>query len=382
MVFHRKEFLIKGIGLIILTLIFFNSCQRNQDPMAWVPLGEISVSNFLEEFLEKGLIEIDDNPYESNDSIIFYTIGGDNKLKSSLSVNPGRYKFEKVNSVEFFFGSDSVKGFIEEMIYKPGKGGIGSEKLDSVIEQYKKWYGEPDLTFSESEFFSEIYKVIEAKENQKELAKKGKLAGAFSVMYGVSHYLVWEQEGFNFMISYRENNGDSLFSFNTIRYELKGFQDILEKEKKDVLKRANLNDYIDLSLNLDSFTEAQFPYTDRLNLSAIGIGHKLPEEERDIRRFKFDAIFKNEYGDLILIIPDVDLELESPLQSPSSGLFRKTSGGYSYSVFFNRNNSNGQDYEKLRRLREQKVSSGNFSDIKIEYEITAIIFEDGEVIKK
>ncbi|MBA4302199.1 MAG: hypothetical protein C0433_19160 [Cyclobacterium sp.] len=378
--FNRKDFSVSAFGIIVLLIFFLNACQNKQDPMASIPLGEISGSEFLEKFLKQGLIEI--NSFEDTDSLITYKIGTDKQFQSTLWVNPGRYKFQKVNSVEILFGSDSVSGFLEEMIYKPGEGDLEREKLNSVIDQFKNWYGEPHITFSHSELFSEIYKVIEVNKNQNEGAKRGKLAGAFDAMYGISRYLIWQLDGYNLMISYRENEDDSLSSLNTIRYEVNRFEDILKKEKEKVLKSAVLNDYIDMSLNLDPFTEAQFPYTDRLNLSAIGIGHKLPEEERDIRRFKFDAIVKNEYGDLILLIPDVDLELDSPLQSPSSGLFRKTSGGYSYSVFFNRNNSNGQDYEKLRRLREQKISSGNFSDIKLEYEITAIIFEDGEVIKK
>lgn len=370
-------------GVIILIVIFLNSCQTNKDPIASVPFGKISVTNFLEKFSKRSLIEIIEDSSEEGDVTVFYKLGGDSKLKSKLVINPGRFKFETVNSLEIFFGSDSVRGFFEETVYRPGKGEIGSVKLNSVIDLLKEWHGEPNLSFRESEFFEEIHEVIKAKKKQEEtIQKKGKLAASFDAMNGFGNYLVWELDGFNLMISYRENIDDSLYSFNSIRYEIKEFQNVLEKEKEELLKSAELNDYIDMRLNLDSFTEGQFPYTDRLNLSAIGIGHKLPEEERDIRRFKFDAIFKNEYDDQILLIKDVDLELESPLQSPSSGLFRKTTGGYSYSVFFNRNNSNSQDYEKLRRLREQKVSSGNFSDIKVEYQITAIIFEDGEVLKK
>lgn len=371
----RKIFL----SFLYFSIIFFCSCERKKDPLSSVSFGEVSVKDFLKNYSESGLIEIVEGDSENEIQLVFYYLNGNNDLKSSLWINPGRYEFKKVKSIYIYFGSDSVLFF--EKLYRPGEGEISNKKLNSVLELFKDWYGEPNFTFRGSQYFSEIYKVIEAQAKQKEITKKGTLAGTIDGRSRVSNYLVWEQEGFNLMISYSQSVEDSLFSSNTIRYEMKEYQDLLQKKKDDVRKKAVLNDYINLDLNLNPFSEADFPYTDRLNLYISSLGHKLPEEERDITKFRFNVIIKNEYGDILLTLNDLNIDFEYPLESPSEGYFTSKTGGYSFSVDFNRNNSQGNSYEKLRRLREQKVASGNFADIKIEHEITAIIFEDGEVLK-
>lgn len=373
----------KKMNFTLFYIIYFtfSSCSSN-DPISEVDFGKISVMDFTTTMEEKGLLKIEKSEDEFYDTLKFFRIEikGEHELRSTLWENPDGYEFDTLYSIKLNFGSDSLL-FFDKMVYRPGKGEISNKKLNSVLELFKGWYGEPNFTFRGSQYFSEIYKVIEAQAKQKEITKKGTLAGTIDVRSRVSNYLVWEQEGFNLMISYSQSGEDSLFSSNTIRYEIKEYQDLLQKKKDDVRKKAGLNDYINLDLNLNSFSEADFPYTDRLNLYISSLGHKLPEEERDITKFRFNVIIKNEYGDILLTLNDLNIDFEYPLESPSDGYFTSKTGGYSFSVDFNRNNSQGNSYEKLRRLREQKVASGNFADIKIEHEITAIIFEDGEVLK-
>lgn len=373
---RSKIFLLNILFLVLLIC----SCSNNSDPISSVKIGKITKENFRENLTKKGIIETIEINSEDYEKLMFLDLNGDSKLKSSLWINDGRYDFEEVNSVNLRFGSDSVM-FFENLIYRPGLGSIDSLKLHKVLNIYKSWYGEPNLIFSDSKYLSDILSVIEANNQRKIDSKKGPLAAAFDIRYGINTYLLWEKDDFNLMISYRKNSDDSLYSNNFIRYETTNFKQLIEEKRKEILQEATLNEYINLEFNLNPFTEGDYPYTDRLNLYIYSLRHDLPEEVRNIRKFKFDVTFEDEYSEVILELSDLDLDLDSPLISPSDGLYRTKSQGYTISLDYSRLRSDTKDFENLRKLRERKIDKSNFSDIKIKHTITAIIFESGEVLK-
>ncbi|MDN3670791.1 hypothetical protein QWY93_15835 [Echinicola jeungdonensis] len=367
-------------AVIPLFFIFIISCSKEGDPISYVKFGDVSVNGFKSKFKEEGLLEAVNIQDEDYDSITYFYLDGDPNLKTTLWENPDGYEFDNFYSAKLNFGSDSIM-FFDKKIFRPGKGEISEFKLNRIINLYKKWYGEPNLSFLNSMHHSEISKVIALYEKSQQKSLKGKLANSISARSGKNYFIIWELEMYNVMISYRSNFADSSFNNGFIKYEALNYDKIIDQKKEDIRANASLNDYIYMNLNLNTFTQGQPPFTDRLNLYIYSLRHNLPEESRNIRKFKFDVMFEDEYGDLILKINDIDFDPDSPLKSPIDGLIFTKSGGYTIFMDFNKTHEKYKDFEKLRKLRERKISNGNFDDIKIKYKVTSLIFEDGEVLK-
>lgn len=354
--------------LLLLCTVSFMSCENSKDPLKEKALG----SNPQE--LEKSLITQNILSY-NQDSIGYFKIGDKNsKLKSTFQINP-EYDFEKVQAIDLNFGSDSLffsYTDFTESIYTPGEGQIKRDRIDSVLSFYSKWYGDPKYEFKSSKSYSNVYSVLE------EIPTKDSIKNEFDLLFPPTKtYHIWEQEDFRLMISYNAET-DTTFDTSLIRYESTDYKDILNKKKEEVRKNAKPEDLVKIGqLHLTPFSKADAPYTDQMNLSLGSISHTLIEEPRRIKKFRFNLTLLNEYEDVLLSIEDLDFEPTSPLQPPiGRGLLTSNSINNSYWIAYNRYSEKSKDYEKVRLARER-----NWRNIKLKYKITAVIFEDGEVVK-
>lgn len=380
----RKINLLFLIGIISMHF----SCDSG-DPIAKTEFGKITTKSFYKNLLDEELVQMVYGGEELYDTVYYFNINGDSTLKSVLWTHTDKYEFDSIQSIKINFGSDSILYFGEKM-FAPGKGNVSQEKLNSIIDLYKQWYGEPNFSFSDSKYEVRIGEVFSlndlnsAKEKEKTESKGIDLSKAIDLRDVASqhNYLVWELDNFNLMISYSLNIADSLYDLAFIKYETKNYNEVIESRRQEILSKATLNDFVSTRFYLDEFTEGNPPFSDRLNLSMFSVSHNLPEEPRNIEKFKFDVIFEDEYKDTLLIIEDLEYDGYGILESAySTGYTTSPSGKVVFYVDYYRFNEKGKPFEELRKLRERKFSSRNLDEIKISANIKSIVFENGDVLK-
>lgn len=388
---------INKIIFLLATATYTFSCN-SRDPLSRNYIGDIATDEFYKKIQVDGLVEKSISSDEDYDTLYTYYINGDTTLRSILWTNKDDYDFDSLYSIKLNIGSDSTL-FFGRMTYRPGKGEVKKEKLNSILALYKKWYGEPNYEFEYSEDIEKIFeldslfllKKNQDKEpesldksvslNKTKSTLKEQLKNA-KIIYpnGKTHYTVWKLEKFNILISFNFDEKDTIYKNAYIKYEITNYKEKIENKKEYIRQNATLNDYIKIDINLDPFTENQ--YTNRLNLTISSIFHNLPEEPRNIRNFKFDVIIQNEYLDTLLVVEDLEYDGIGILESAYyRGVASSPGGLLRYYVDYSPFSNSGKQYEELRRLRERKIENRNFDDIKVSYNIKSIVFENGDVIK-
>jgi hypothetical protein len=380
----------KKLYLIILIVPIF-SCTQS-DPLSKLGIGKISLKELYEKILKDGLADINVVNDENYDTIYTHNINGNLNLRSILWTNTDEYKYDTLYAIKLNIGTDSIQ-FLGNISYRPGKGNVTKEKLKSIMELYETWYGKPTFEFSNYKSVEKIYeidslhkKLINIKEKNVELnnrkSKLREMIRTAEVISPSNYYKVWMLKKFNLMISYSFNNSDSSYTNSYIKYESKDYKTISEKRREYIRQTAEMNDFIKIDINLDPFTKGDSEYTNRLNLTISSIFHNLPEEPRNIRNFKFDVIIKNEYLDTILVIENLEYDGIGILESAYyTGGASSPGGLLRYHVDYNQFSEDEKKYEELRKLRDRKIENGNFSDIKVLYNIKSIVFENGDVLK-
>lgn len=375
---------------LVISLLIFSACNSGKDPIMEINFKNLNHKELVEKLERKNLLSAFYNINEFYDTLYFFNINNDKDLKSVLWVNPEGYYFEKVNSLKINFGSDSVLYF-GQMDYRPGKGLIGKNRLKKITDIYQKYHGMPKIhyakSFDEIVFIDEVISKYKNSELIKEKRKKGKIDLSQSIksdyILNYYDYQVWEFNEYKLMICTISPKADTSKVHGFIKYEVVDLDKIIAEKKEEIRKNADLNDYIEMELNLNPFTKStrEF-YTDRLNIVSFRLSHVLEEEIRDIKQFKFNLFVENEYSDTILKVYDLELSLDYPLNAPSNSIYSVVTNQYQWTVDYNRNAYSSKEFEDLRMMRERKIETGRFKDIKLRYEITAIIFDDGDVLKR
>lgn len=376
-----------GITLIIGLI---SSCASDKDPIQASDFKYLGQNELIEILTRKKVLDVEYDINEFYDTLYLFNINNDKDLKSILWINPEKYSFNKVKSIKINFGSDSVQLF-GQMDYRPGKGFVDKQKIDKILDVYQNYFGKPDAILDKStKEMTLIEDVVTELENNKlrEENSKNRNTGLLNTIdirdiNNIYKYDIWELKEYKIMICTFYPYSDPLSHSGWIKYEVNNLNDLLAEKREEVRKSANLNDYIKMNLNLSPFSKStQQYYTDRINIVGFSLGHVLPEESRDIKQFKFNLLIEDEYEDILLTINDLELSLDYPLKSPSNGMFYSKTDQFQWTVDYNRNTPTSKDFENLRLIRERKIEQGRFGDIRLKYEITAIIFDDGEVLKR
>lgn len=371
--------------LLVIIIAFISSCNSNKDPIQASDFKYLSQNELVQVLTQKKVLEIEYNLNEIYDTLYFFNLNKDDNLKSVLWINPEEYHFDKVNSLKINFGSDSVMLF-GQMIYSPGKGFTEKKKVDKILDIYLTYFGKPDAVLDRSiEEMTLIDNVFLKLKEENKGKEKIDLSNYVDIrdVQNIYKYYVWELNEYKIMICSFSSFSDSSLHSGFIKYEVNDLAKILNSKREEIRKNARLNDFINMELNLSPFTESSKKnYTDRMNIVGFSVGHILPEESRSIKQFKFNLIIENEYKDILLTINDLELTLDYPLKSPSNGVFSTKRDQFYWTVDYNRYVAASNNFENLRILMERKIEQGRFNDIKLRHELTAIIFEDGEVLKK
>lgn len=371
--------------LLVIIIAFISSCNSNKDPIQASDFKYLSQNELVQVLTQKKVLEIEYNLNEIYDTLYFFNLNKDDNLKSVLWINPEEYHFDKVNSLKINFGSDSVMLF-GQMIYSPGKGFTEKKKVDKILDIYLTYFGKPDAVLDRSiEEMTLIDNVFLKLKEENKGKEKIDLSNSVDIrdVQNIYKYYVWELNEYKIMICSFSSFSDSSLHLGFIKYEVNDLAKILNSKREEIRKNARLNDFINMELNLSPFTESSKKnYTDRMNIVGFSVGHILPEESRSIKQFKFNLIIENEYKDILLTINDLELTLDYPLKSPSNGVFSTKRDQFYWTVDYNRYVAASNNFENLRILMERKIEQGRFNDIKLRHELTAIIFEDGEVLKK
>ena len=329
------------------TVIVFSSCQKNKDPFSTLEnwkLPEDQLDLYLEEneFITVSKEYIDEEEYLFRNLYL----GKDKDIRGIVNYNADVYDFDTVFSMKIDFGSDSLD-FTPKNLYRPGKGLLEKEKLEKVLGQYRMFYGAPDYTFKSKKHFDLVNDAISFEESGIRLAGIDTSSTFFKleledkVYPNQSYYLIWKETGFNLVIHYRFDLRNSTYSSAFIKYDSENYGEEILKRRIAIKSEATPNDYVTMSLYLDPFTSISYSRTDQVNILITDIGHNLEEDQRNIKKFKFNILFRDEYEKLLTKIDNIEIEPPYVLEAPDlmGGWVKVLTEDYYFKKRYNRYNS-------------------------------------------
>ncbi len=365
----------KGCFFLLFNFLLF-SCGKSDDPLKSVDFGISDPEEITGIFEQQKLLSLDE---EGN---TFIKINGEkSNLRSTFEVNE-YYNFKKLESLTMRYGADSsylqVNG-IKEYYYSPASGATSKSKLDSITQMYISWYGIPSFRFKSREYLRFIDEADKKNTYLKGIQEEKPEYYKYLIDDVGYDYIIWKSPQHNILMYYNFYESDSAYHNVTLRYESPDFHQTHMVYRDSLSSLATPTDLVEIgNIYIKPFEKTESPYTDRMQIQFDWLTHNLPVESRGIKKFKFDLILMDEYEDELLKLEGLEIEPSIPLASaiypgyPSP----RTSESYTHRVDYYRYSDKSKDFEKVRKEREK-----GWDQVKTRYEITSVIFEDGEVLK-
>lgn len=319
----------------------------------------------------------------------FFWKNGKDSVPVYLTPNVDGYYLGKLRSVKLDLGRDYFYTYDGKKVKTRNIGPIPSKDLLLVRDWLIQKYGIPMDTIG----------TFEAPNSLEEFKKEDSDEFSFPPSLINDTYIPIEKDPFLSRYNCESKNGTLVWNLPNGKLEL---YSRLEDSKKDndstlveyreayvLFKSKNL--YKELSKISDSINQILVPNS-VINIKRIwpswskfkGNGHDTKfqlrfsepfvtarEVEGKITNFKMSYIFKNIFGDEIHRIDDVEINLRHPIEYQFGGL--RITKMIDYGSTWTYNKMYYRKFEELKKYRDK---------LKIDYEITAIVFNDGSVMKK
>ncbi|RUA34116.1 MAG: hypothetical protein DSY77_06825 [Bacteroidetes bacterium] len=336
-------------------------------------LENLVEGDYTKKQVDSLLFKYADYSYEINEGDTIRKIEKDG-LSGFIEINSGKYDFDKVFSIKFNLVSDTGKSEYGSEEYQ-----ISINDINTVLHKFESLYDSAEYNFLLEEDMEYISKSIDLFEKTKSKKNKG-IKGLFRNSILTSRKIIWINDSNNLMFSYKTHLPDSTIYDAFIKYENPALEKFINERKALILRNAEIGDYVSIeTLNLKRFEEAEYPFTSVMPIQFSHVRHKLHEDSRGIKQFKFKVLILDKYEDLIVETDELEFDSPITLESPNengSGVMYSPLGIPEYRIKYSNYDPKYRLYEKVKRLREE-----NYQNIKLDFEVTAIIFEDGSVLK-
>ncbi len=148
--FKEQKKLTKFSIILLFSIFLLYGCQSKNDPFKNVNFGKVSTEEFKNDMFNQKIFT---EQYEDSTGFRYFVNNGQEKLPVTAVINPDGFKLGKLRQLKIYLSGDtSYMGFYKtddttEHISKMFSPGFGPKKItevNSIIEIYKDWYGEPD----------------------------------------------------------------------------------------------------------------------------------------------------------------------------------------------------------------------------------------------
>lgn len=353
----------KILLLLISTTII--SCANNNDPLNKISFGQVSKEVLNRNMLENGFFfdsseygefryKIKDGPFsfltevELNSESSHYGYNQIRDLKLSLQGDTNYY----TNTIKYFARSGGCVNYL---------------KVDSLFETYSKWYGKPDSSWND--FGYNLFFDNKPKKLNNEYPR----------------YDLWKTENYDIFffrpkIEVKEWLEDSLrYSYADITYKMKNWDKRIKIIQDSVRKTLTPNDIISIELNTPSWSDFdEYSVHDtRIDFYLTSIGRKDREENKCVEKVKYKIILSDYFDEVLYTSEDLFYEFRKPACKQEGGLNKSISWMYGYGVKAFSYYSLSNKFQKLEKARREKSQN----NLKVSTEISAVVFEDGSVLK-
>lgn len=360
----------KHISMFFIFLLFLSSCNSKMDnPLMNFQMGE-------DEDIWKAKIEQNVNEgfltqqFEDDTRYRYYFTKAGDSIFADVHFNPDGYDFGKLRSVKFDLRGDTAY-YTREKKYIRSFGRRDIKTVDKLLDWFIKYYGPPTDSIPHlpaiitntfpGDTFIRAYDIFD---------KPGTL--------------IWEKENYR-MAFYRskkfspidDSTSDNFYLTAYILYQIKSYEEELKKITEAIRLNFTPQDLVRINIGLPMWENLNnkdywgYDYEFKINVNSF---RRIGDEEiRSITDVQFDIILSDTFEKEICRIPDVKFESKTPIE-----LYKKSDPiiGFTHTIQYS-----SRSNEKLSSVLEKARKFNKNNKLKVHAEVTAVVFEDGEVLK-
>ncbi|HKM93617.1 MAG TPA: hypothetical protein VJY41_08200 [Prolixibacteraceae bacterium] len=365
----------KIISLLIV-IILFSSCKTKIDnPLISFKLGESEElwNKKIKHNLSKRILS---DQYENENIFRYYFTKGNDSIFADVHFNSDGYNFGQLRSLKFDLRGDTAFYF-KKKEYMRSFGTREIETVDKLLEWFIEYYGAPTDSVLEIPLKEQLAlnKKLNPDEKYREIYSIKPEMGA----------LLWSKENYTIEF-YRQK--EMKFPFDTVPikkyrnayivYKVKNLEGELKKITEPIKTKFSPKDVAHVSIEYPKWEKLNkknywdYDYEFKIDISQVQ--RKGREEPRNITDVQFNIVLTDAFENEICILRDIKCELDKPIELHKGFLI--PSVDFVYTMQYN-SHSNHADVINLEKARDLNKTN----KLKCLAEVTAVVFEDGEVLK-
>lgn len=342
------------------------SCHKNRDPLKKLEIGDSLYTTRSEQFIKQKIFT---RTQEDSTILKYFFPAKVSPNYGYVILNPDNYNFGTLRQIKINLGGDTTYGiFDRKPAFRPGRGIRLKSEVDAIYSFYISNYGKPDSI--------------------KEIMPTNRL-----VLFGENDTILpmiiskWFLKDFHITF-FRPEPYRSSYKNNNYVYDEKGY--ILYEINDYAKKLHDIQESIRLSLKPNDMIRINFgyPYWEilrpknysdfddrKFTVELRNVFRKDREEPRKIVAIKYDLILIDRFDTELFRYKDNTLDLSEPL-SPreNASLFMVKSYNLQFTSIYYSGQTAAKNLEKARITAET-------STVTVKADITAIVFDDGQVLR-
>jgi hypothetical protein len=328
----------------------------------------------IEQNLSDGILS---DQYEDELIYRYYFVNGNDSIYTDVHFNPDGYNFGKLRTLKFDLRGDTTYLF-DKKDYMRSFGPRKMKTVDKLLEWLIEFYGAPTDSIPELPL-DERLALMKQKKNSDEKYRDiyGILPEMGTLIWSKDNYTIefYRLEGF-------KSYGDTLpvqdYSRAHIIYKINSLENELRKITEPLRINFSPKDVAHVSIEypvwkkLDKINYWDYDYEFKIDISQVQrIGR---EEPRNITDVQFDIVLTDAFENEICRLPEIKCELDKPIELHKGFLI--PSVGFVYTMKYS---SLSKETEAINLENARNLKTTN--KLKCHAEVTAVVFEDGEVLK-
>jgi hypothetical protein len=329
--------------------------------------------NKIETNFSKGVIS---QQYENENIFRYYFIKGKDSIYTDVHINSDNYNFGKLRTLKFDLRGDTTNYFGEKE-YMRSLGPRDMKTVDKLLGWFIEYYGEPTDTIPNIPF---SFVAL----SDKRVTPEEKFQEIFEIRPEPGS-LIWEKE--NFTIEFYRlkeykffNDSTPIKTYNNsyVIYKINGLEEELKKITEPIRANFTAKNVAHVTVEYPQWEQLNksnywdYDYQFKIDIRQVQrIGR---EETRKITDVQFDIILTDAFEKEIYRIPEVKLELDEPIELHKA--FLTPMNTYFYSVKYS-----SLSKDKMSLGLEQARILKQTTKLKCHAEVSAVVFEDGEVLR-
>jgi hypothetical protein len=351
--------------LFFCMITTLTSCHKNRDTLMKLEMGDTLYISRSEQFIKQKIFT-----RTQEDSTIFkYFFPTKDRIHSGYVIlNPDNY-YGSLRQIRINLGGDTVFSFFNSTpSFRPGRGIRLKSEVDAIYNFYTNNYGKPDSI-----------KEILSRGIQLDFGKNDTILPTVISKWFLKDFYITFYRPKPFRSGYKNN--EYVYDEKTyVQYEINNYSSQLHAIQESIRLSLKPNDMIRINFGYPYWeTLRQKSYSDyndrKFKVELRNVFRKDREEPRRIVALKYDLLLLDRFDTELYRFKDNALDLSEPL-SPreNASLFMVENYDLQFTSIYYSGQTAAKNLEQARRFAES-------STVTVQAYITAIVFEDGKVLK-